>query len=84
MLIDFPILFNSEEIPEPEEWSEDSDVIGNVNQTEAGTDQISMTRYDKLTMACAFQCSHRWAAKFKAYSKMDSISVKFYALETNA
>lgn len=47
MLIDYPVKFGDEEIPEPEEWSEESSVIENVNQTEAGTDQISVTRYGK-------------------------------------
>ncbi|GAB6160009.1 hypothetical protein [Howardella ureilytica] len=40
MLIDYPVKFGDEEIPEPEEWSGESSVIENVNQTEAGTDQI--------------------------------------------
>ena len=81
MLIDYPVKFGEEEIPEPEEWSEESSVIENVNQTEAGTDQISVTRYDKLSVSCSFQCSHRWASKFKAYSKKDSISVWMYDIE---
>lgn len=81
MLIDYPVKFGEEEIPEPEEWSEESSVIENVNQTEAGTDQISVTRYDKLSVSCSFQCSHRWASKFKAYSKKDSISVRMYDIE---
>lgn len=81
MLIDYPVKFGDEEIPEREEWSEESSVIENVNQTEAGTDQISVTRYDKLSVACSFQCSHRWASKFKVYSKADSISVQMYDIE---
>lgn len=81
MLIDYPVKFGEEEIPEPEEWSEESSVIENVNQTEAGTDQISVTRYDKLSVSCSFQCSHRWASKFKDYSKKDSISVRMYDIE---
>lgn len=63
MLIDYPVKFDDTEIPEPEEWSEESSVIENVNQTEAGTDQISVTRFDKLSVSCSFKCSHRWNAK---------------------
>ena len=81
LLIDYPVKFGDEEIPEPEEWSEESSVVENVNQTEAGTDQISVIRYDKLSVSCSFQCSHRWAGKFKAYSKKDSISVRMYDIE---
>ncbi len=72
------IKFNGEEIIEPQSWSEDSAVIETVNVTEAGTDQIAVTRYDKLSISCSFQCSHRWAKKLKEYSKLDEIDVNFY------
>ena len=72
------IKFDGEEIIEPESWSEDSRVIETVNETEAGTDQIAVLRYDKLSISCSFQCSHRWAKKLKAYSKQDEIDVSFY------
>lgn len=78
MLIDYPVKFDGAVIPEPESWSEEYSVIENVNQTEAGTDQVSVTRYDKLSVSCSFRCSHRWASKFKAYSRKDSISVQMY------
>ena len=79
-----PIKFDGEEIIEPISWSEDSDVIETVNETEAGTDQVAVTRYDKLSVACAFQCSHRWAKKFKEYSRRDEISVNFYNILTES
>lgn len=83
MLIDFPVKFDTEVIPEAESWSEESSVLENVNQTEAGTDQVSVTRYDKLSVSCSFQCSHRWASKFKVYSKKDSVAVQMYDIELN-
>ena len=46
------IKFNDEIIFEPESWEESSEVIESVNQTEAGTDQIAVTRYDKLSISC--------------------------------
>lgn len=73
-----PIKFDGEDIIEPVSWSEDSEVIETVNETEAGTEQIAVTRYDKLSVSCAFQCSHRWAKKFKEYSQRDEILVSFY------
>ena len=80
------IKFDDEEIIHPESWSEDSEVIETVNETEAGTDQIAVLRYDKLSISCSFNCSHRWAKKFKEYSKQDEISVSFYDIlsEENA
>ncbi len=76
------IKFDDEEIIQPESWSEDSEVIETVNETEAGTDQISILRYDKLSISCSFNCSHRWAKKFKEYSKKDEIDVSFYDILT--
>ncbi len=40
------IMFDDEVIFEPQSWEEASGVIENVNETEAGTEQISVTRYD--------------------------------------
>ena len=82
MLSNFPIKFNNEKIFEPSSWEENSEVIENVTQTEAGTDQIVVTRYDKLLISCAFQCSHIWAKKFKTYSNLDEITVSMYDILT--
>ena len=75
-----PIKFDNEVIFEPESWEETSEVIENVNETEAGTEQIAVTRYDKLSVSCSFQCSSVWAKKFKEYSKKDEIAVSIYDL----
>ena len=82
MLSNFPIKFNNEKIFEPSSWEENSEVIENVTQTEAGTDQIVVTRYDKLLISCSFQCSHTWAKKFKTYSTFDEITVSMYDILT--
>ena len=73
-----PIKFDKEEIFEPASWEEVSEVIERVNETEAGTDQIAVTRYDKLSVSCAFQCSSVWGKKFKEYSQRDEIAVSIY------
>ncbi len=79
-----PIKFDDEVIFEPESWEETSEVIENVNETEAGTEQIAVTRYDKLSVSCSFQCSSTWAKKFKEYSKKDEIAVSIYDLVDEA
>ena len=73
-----PIMFDDEIIFNPESWEEASEVIENINETEAGTEQIVVTRYDKLSVSCSFMCSSVWAKKFKQYSLKDEISVSFY------
>lgn len=83
MLKDYPIKFDGENIFTPSSWEESSAVVESVNETEAGTDQVIVTRYDKLSVSASFQCSSRWAGKFKAYSKRDSITVSIYDAETH-
>jgi hypothetical protein len=76
-------MFDDEKIFTPASWEEESAVVESVNETEAGTDQIIVTRYDKLSVSASFQCSSTWAGKFKAYSKRDSVAVRMYDLETH-
>ena len=83
MLSSYPILFDRETIFTPSSWEEQSAVVESVNETEAGTDQIIVPRYDKLSVSCSFQCTSRWAGKFKAYSKRDAITVSIYDIESH-
>ena len=83
MLKDYPITFDGERIFTPTSWEEESAVVESVNETEAGTDQIIVTRYDKLSVSATFQCSSTWAGKFKAYSKRDYVAVRLYDIETH-
>ena len=81
MLKDYPVKFDNETIFTPSSWEEESKVVESVNETEAGTDQVIATRYDKLSVSARFQCSGLWASKFKAYSRRDVIAVSLYDLE---
>ena len=83
MLSSYPILFDGERVFTPSSWEESSAVVESVNETEAGTDQVIVTRYDKLSVSAAFQCSSRWAGKFKAYSKRDTVTVSTYDVESH-
>lgn len=78
MLNDYPVNFDSEQIPYPTSWSESPEVVENTYQTEAGTDQVDVVRYDKMTITVSFVCTSRWAKKFKAYSKKNSIAVSYW------
>lgn len=82
MLKDYPIYFDETELFTPESWEESYAVVESTNQTEAGTDQVIVTRYDKLSVSASFQCSSRWAAKFAEFRDKDSIAVKLYDLKT--
>ena len=81
---DFPISINLTELPFPHKWQESSNVVETVNKTEAGTDQVEVVRYDKLTISCEFGCTNTLVATLKGFSKMSSLSVKCYDAETDA
>ena len=81
MLSDYPIYFDDVKLFTPESWDESYAVVESTNQTEAGTDQVIVTRYDKLSVSASFQCSSRWAATFAAFRDKDSIAVKLYDLK---
>ena len=81
---DYPIYFGDTKIFWPSKWEESYEVVEKTNQTEAGTDQIIVTRYDKLSVSASFNCSATWAAKFAQFRDTDSISVKMYDLKTKA
>lgn len=82
MLKNYPVKFNTEEIPEPVKWDEDFANVENVIQTEAGTDVVIVARYGKLSVAAQFNCSSRWAAKFAAYRDAGAIEVESYDIKT--
>ena len=82
MLSEYPIYFDDVKLFTPESWEESYAVIENTNQTEAGTDQVIVTRYDKLSVSASFKCSSRWAAKFAEFRDKDYIQVKLYDLKT--
>ena len=82
MLSEYPIYFDDTKLFTPESWEESYAVVESTNQTEAGTDQVIVTRYDKLSVSASFQCSSRWAATFAAFRDKDSIAVKLYDLKT--
>ena len=81
MLSEYPIYFDDSKLFTPEKWEESYEVIETTNQTEAGTDQVIVTRYDKLSVSASFNCSSRWAAKFAMFRDQDSIGVKIYDLK---
>lgn len=79
---DFPIYFDDTKLFWPSKWQESYSVVETTNQTEAGTDQVIVTRYDKLSVSCEFKCSAGWAATFTSFRDKDSIAVRLYDLKT--
>lgn len=84
MLEDYPILFNNNAIPAPVGWSESYKTVEEVNETEAGTDQVVLIRSDKLSVSCDFNCSSEGVANLASYRDSEPISVRIYDLKTQA
>lgn len=79
----YPIMFDDTQILSPSEWNETSNVIETVNVTEAGTDNVEVTRYDKLNVTAKFKVAEatnigEWAKVFKEFSKKPSFTLKRY------
>lgn len=84
MLNTYPIMFGSTAIPNPTEYSQSSEVIEDVNETEAGTDIVIISRRDKLTVSLSFNVSSAWAKRFETFRDTEPISVKLYDAKTGA
>jgi hypothetical protein len=83
-MLDFPLMFDNDTIPQPSTWTENSEVVETVNNTEAGTQQVEVVRYDRLKVNCGFVVMDAVARLLKTYSKKDSFVVKYYDIETDA
>lgn len=82
---DFPIEINSTKLPVPITWTENAEVVENVNTTEAGTDIADVLRVDKMTVNASFNVSSNWYMTFKGWANATSaLTVKFYDSATNA
>ena len=89
MISTYPIVFDTTTLISPSEWTEISEVVENVNLTEAGTDQVEVTRYDKLSINAKYKVAEsndggNWAKIFKEFSKKSSIAVKRYDILAQA
>lgn len=79
MYKDFPPIFDNEEMPIAQSgWSENSNVVENVQLSESGKDLIDVTRYDKLSISVSTVCTSDLAKKYKEFSLKDSIQVQLY------
>lgn len=64
--------FNSVSIPNPKDFNIKFQNIETVRQSEAGTDLGIVTRLQKRTFNCSFDCTSTWLAQFKAMCSLTS------------
>lgn len=83
MLKDYPTIINNIQLFPPDKWEETSEVVEETYQTEAGTDQASVTRYDKLAVDAQYRVNSEWLKQFKMWAKVDSLDVSIYDATAN-
>lgn len=81
-LKDYPYKFDNTAIDFPLTWQETINVIEDVQQTEAGTDVIILTRADKLSVSVTARVSSAKLAFFDTYSKKKSFVLSRYDVYT--
>ena len=74
---------NSETIPnpKPDGFNETSQTIEQVNQSEAGTDLVSVTRSSKLVLSMTFDLTSSWKGKLDAYSRLLSVTLNYNGVD---
>ena len=83
MLKDYPTIINNTQLFQPNKWEETSEVVEETYKTEAGTDQVSVTRYDKLSVDAQYRVNSEWLKQFKMWSKVDSLDASIYDATAN-
>lgn len=66
------------EILFPYDMTKTSNEVSEVFQTEAGTDEIILTRKDKQSINMVFHCSSAWVRKFKQFYNQGSFYFEEY------
>lgn len=62
----------------PITWNESYSVVEATSASEAGTDLVSVTRSNKLTVTASFQVTSRWLHKLYELSQMASLVLTKY------
>ncbi|MBR5299111.1 MAG: hypothetical protein IKU36_02545 [Bacteroidales bacterium] len=62
----------------PITWNESYSIVEATSTSEAGTDLVSVTRQNKLTVSASFQVTSRWYHKLYELSQMASLTLTKY------
>ena len=81
-LADYPYCFDEIQLDFPLTWQETVRTVETVQQTEAGTDIIILTRADKLSVSVTARVSSPKLAIFDTYSKKQSFNLYRYDVNT--
>lgn len=74
----YPLMFDDDVLKYPDTFSPEDQTIENVNQTEAGTDQVQLVRTGKVKISVAHVCLADDLILYKSYSLKPSFTLKYY------
>lgn len=74
----YPMMFNQTVIPFPTDYSENSQTVESVMQTEAGKDVVTISRYDKLKATMSFVCLQNVVQTLGSFKTVDRFIFKRY------
>lgn len=70
--------FNNVVIPNPVDFSESYDNIENTNQSEEGTDLVTIVRLQKLSLSCKFNCSSYWKGQLLSLASLSDATLVYH------
>ena len=74
----YPTKINGTDVFAPDSWTVTPAVVETEFQTEAGTDEVIVTRYDKVTISAKYTASAKWLKLFQGWATTASLTVKYY------
>lgn len=69
--------FNNVDIPNPIQFDIGFENLENVETSEAGTDLAIISRLQKRTFTCSFQCTSTWLDEFRTLCNLSSGTLKY-------
>jgi len=79
----YPLMFDNDVLKYPDGFDIQEVTVENVNQTEAGTDQIQLVRTGKIKISISTTCLSNELILFKTYSRIPKFNVKYYDAEAH-
>ena len=79
----YPLMFDDDILKYPDTFSPEDQTVENVNQTEAGTDQVQLVRTGKVKISVAHVCLADDLILYKSYSLKPKFTLKYYDASLN-
>lgn len=78
MLGAFPVKFDGVAMPWADKWVKHHSDVEASHTTEAGTEQVSILRKDRLTIDAEYHTDSRGLRRYQQYRNQDTVAVSLY------